>query len=149
MKIDWTIKKFAELTPFELYNIIWLRNQVFVVEQNCVFQDADHKDEASIHIYGNDENGKIVAYARIVPPGMIYPEASIGRVVTNPDCRKYGAGRELMARTMAFINKNYKTPVRIGAQLYLKAFYEGFGFLQVGDIYLEDGIEHIIMLKSA
>ena len=125
-----------------------LRNEVFVVEQNCVFQDADDKDQESYHLMGFDKS-KLVAYTRIVPPGVIYPEASIGRVVTSPSVRGSGAGKILMQQSIQSVYDLFsKFPIKIGAQLYLKAFYESFGFVQSSDVYLEDGIEHIYMVKD-
>jgi len=148
MQIQWTVKKFDELTPHEVYAALQLRNEVFVVEQNCVFQDADDKDQDSFHLLGLYEK-KLVAYTRLVPPGVIYDVASIGRVVTSPSVRRTGAGKELMKLS---IEKCYALfgikPIKIGAQLYLKKFYEGFDFHQVGEPYLEDGIPHIYMLKQ-
>ena len=148
MHITWTLKKFQELTPYDLYDILQLRNEVFVVEQNCVFQDADGKDQDSWHLMGM-ANRKLIAYTRLVPPGIIYDEPSIGRVVTSPLARGTGAGRELMEQS---IKHSYELfghlPIRIGAQLYLKKFYESLGFNQVSEVYLEDGIEHIYMIKS-
>lgn len=143
---SWVLKKFDELTPHELYAILQLRSEVFVVEQNCVFQDADDKDQHCWHYMGW-KDGWLAGYIRIVPPGIAYEYASIGRVVTAPQARRTGIGKELM-RTG--IEKTYnlfgKVPVKIGAQLYLKKFYESFGFVQSGAVYLEDGIEHIPML---
>lgn len=148
MYIQWTIKKFDELTPYELYAVLQLRNEVFVVEQACVFQDADGKDQDSHHLLGLLEN-KLLAYTRLVPPGVIYEEPSIGRVVTSPSVRRSGAGRELMQQS---IDKTYQLfgtlPIKIGAQLYLKNFYGSFGFFQIGEGYTEDGIPHIYMLKA-
>lgn len=148
MHIHWILKKFEELTPYQLYAILQLRNEVFVVEQNCVFQDADDKDQESYHFMGFNNN-KLVAYTRLVPAGVIYNEVSIGRVITSPTVRRSGAGKELMEQS---IEKCYqlfgKAPIKIGAQLYLKKFYESFGFQQISDVYLEDGIEHIYMLKD-
>lgn len=146
MQIQWIEKKFEDLTPYQLYAVLQLRNEVFVVEQNCVFQDADDKDQDSHHLMGFGNN-KLVAYTRLVPPGHIYAEASIGRVVTSPSVRRSGAGRELMQQSIDRCYQLFgKGPIRIGAQFYLKKFYESFGFQQVSDIYLEDGIEHIYML---
>jgi ElaA protein len=140
-------KRFDELTPHELYSILQLRNEVFVVEQNCVFQDADDKDQASHHLLGYN-NKKLVAYTRLVPPGVIYSEMSIGRVVTSPSVRRFGAGKGLMQQSIAKICSLFgNNVIKIGAQLYLKKFYEGFGFSQVGEGYIEDGIPHIYMLK--
>lgn len=149
MKITWTLKKFEDLTPAELYAVIQLRNEVFVVEQNCVYQDADNRDQPSWHLMGWMDD-KLVAYTRILPPGTAYiNEPSIGRVVTSPSARGSGIGRELMKES---INQLYKLfgnmPIKIGAQLYLLQFYASLGFLQTSDIYLEDNIEHIEMVKS-
>lgn len=145
--INWSYKNFNKLLPGELYAILQLRNEVFVVEQNCVFQDADDKDQPSLHLMGWREH-KLVAYTRIVPPGLSYKEPSIGRVVTSPLERGKGTGHELMKVS---INKVYELygicNIKIGAQLYLKKFYESHGFVQTGDIYLEDGIDHIEMTK--
>jgi ElaA protein len=147
MQVQWMLKKFSELDPYQLYAILQLRSEVFVVEQNCVFQDADDKDQDSYHLSGYYQN-KLVAYTRLVPPGLIYKEISIGRVVTSPAVRRAGAGKLLME---ASINKAYElfgtNPIKIGAQLYLRKFYEGFGFRQISDTYVEDGIPHIYMLK--
>ncbi|GAA4733217.1 GNAT family N-acetyltransferase [Flavisolibacter ginsenosidimutans] len=148
MQIHWILKKFEELTPHQLYAALQLRNEVFVVEQNCVFQDADDKDQASYHLLGCI-NDKLIAYTRLVPPGVIYDEPSIGRVVTSPSVRGSGAGKMLMQES---INKVYDLfggkPIKIGAQLYLKKFYEGFGFSQISEAYLEDGIPHIYMRRN-
>ena len=146
MELHWTLKKFEELTPFELYNIMQLRNEVFVVEQNCVYQDADNKDPKSFHFMGWD-NTTLVAYTRIIPQGISYTEASIGRVVSSPKYRGTGAGRELMQLS---INNTFRlfncNAIKIGAQLYLKKFYESLGFVQCSDQYLEDNIPHIEMI---
>ena len=148
MALPWILKKFSELTPGELYAALQLRNEVFVVEQNCVFQDADDKDQASYHLLGYTDN-KLVAYTRLVPPGVIYKEPSIGRVVTSPSVRGIGAGRELMQESINTAYHLFGTlPLKIGAQLYLKKFYESFGFIQVGEGYIEDGIPHIYMIKN-
>lgn len=148
VKMNWTLKKFSDLTPAELYAILQLRNEVFVVEQNCVFQDADNKDQACFHFMGWN-NDSLLAYTRIVPPGIIYTEPSIGRVVTSPAARRKGLGRELMEESIKAIENLYsKIPIRIGAQRYLIPFYESFGFVIDGDTYLEDGIPHIEMIKS-
>lgn len=146
--ISWTLKKFDELSVHELYAILQLRNEVFAVEQNCVYPDLDNKDQSSYHFIGL-QHDKLIAYTRIIPPGIIYKEASIGRVVTSPSARKTGIGKELMKRSIQCIEDLYgKTPIRIGAQVYLTKFYAGFGFTAIGKIYLEDGIEHIEMVKS-
>jgi ElaA protein len=148
MKLNWIFKRFDELTPYELYKIIWLRNEVFVVEQNCVYQDADHKDPKSWHLMGMNDQNELMAYCRILPPGLSYVEPSIGRVLTNPAVRKEGAGKILMQNG---IEKCFElfgpVNIKIGAQLYLLKFYSSLGFEKSGEIYLEDGIEHIEMIR--
>ncbi|MBI1780187.1 MAG: GNAT family N-acetyltransferase [Sphingobacteriales bacterium] len=144
---NWVLKKFDELTPHELYAILQLRNEVFVVEQNCVFQDADDKDQHCWHYMGWRDN-YLAAYIRIVPPGVAYEYPSIGRVVSSPKARGSGIGRELMANGITVTHQLFgEGPIKIGAQLYLKKFYELLGFEQVGEIYDEDGIDHIYMIR--
>jgi len=146
--ITWSCKHFKELTNEELYEIFRLRMEVFVVEQNCPYQDADGKDLKSFHVQGK-ENGKLLAYTRIVPPGVSYAEPSIGRVITSKEARGTGAGKILMSRSIDYLKKEFgDIPIRIGAQAYLQKFYEGFGFVKEGDGYLEDGIPHFIMLRK-
>lgn len=146
--MEWIHKKFGELTVDELYAILQLRNLVFAVEQHCVYPDLDNKDQASAHLMGWEDD-TLVAYTRIIPPGIAYPEPSIGRVVTSQLVRRSGAGKELMRRSVQLCHDLYgPRPIRIGAQLYLKNFYSSLGFQPTGDIYLEDGIEHIEMLLS-
>lgn len=146
--IHWEFKKFAELTAHQLYAIIQLRNEVFVVEQNCVFQDADNKDPHSHHLMGWEED-KLIAYTRIVPPGVAYSMPSIGRVVASPTKRGQGVGLLLMQKSIELTEALYgpKT-IQIGAQLYLKKFYESLNFIQSSDTYLEDGIPHIEMKRN-
>ncbi len=142
-----SLKPFELLTPFELYAVLQLRNEVFVVEQNCVFQDADNKDQNSLHLmYWN--NNDLVAYCRLLPPGLAYHEMSIGRVVSSPKYRKKGAGKFLIQEAIQQIHQSFGDgPIRIGAQCYLIQFYGSFGFIEEGEMYLEDGIEHIEMVK--
>ena len=148
MQIRWMVKNFEDLTAAELYMILQLRNQVFVVEQKCIFQDADDKDQESFHLMGFAEK-RLVAYARIVRPGISYSEASIGRVVTAPSVRGNGTGKVLLQQSIRTLYDLLgRQPIKLGAQLYLKHFYESFGFRQIGDIYDEDGIDHIYMLKE-
>jgi ElaA protein len=148
MQLEWLLKQFEELNPYELYAILQLRNEVFVVEQNCVFQDADDQDQQAYHLMGL-LNSKLVAYTRLAAPGALYQEASIGRVVTSPAVRGSGAGKELVHQSIKAVYRLFGVrPIRIGAQLYLKQFYESFGFRQAGSTYLEDGIEHIHMIKA-
>ena len=149
MNITWYHKHFKDLTTIELYQILQLRNEVFIVEQNCPFQDLDDKDLKCFHLLGFDtETQKVLAYTRIVPAGISYQEASIGRVVTSPLARGGGIGKVLMQKSIQLLEELYGgVPIRIGAQYYLKKFYESFDFQQVGEIYLEDDIEHIVMDK--
>lgn len=148
MQLQWTVKKFDDLTPHQLYAVLQLRNEVFVVEQDCVFQDADGKDQDCYHLMGFNEN-KLAAYTRLVPPGVIYPEISIGRVVTSPAVRRGGAGRLLMQKSIDSCYELFGVlPIKIGAQLYLQKFYESFGFRQISEVYLEDSIPHIYMRKE-
>ena len=142
------LKPFDELTAKELYNILQLRNEVFIVEQNCPYQDLDNKDLYAFHLMGKKEN-KLLAYSRLLAPGISYSESSIGRVVSSPAARKTGIGKQLMKESILQIKNLFQTDIiRIGAQLYLKNFYESFGFSQDGDTYLEDNIPHIIMLRK-
>ncbi|MBS1659690.1 MAG: GNAT family N-acetyltransferase [Bacteroidetes bacterium] len=146
--ITWTSKKFDELTPRELYIILRLRSEVFVVEQNCVFLDMDNKDFYCDHLMGW-QGDQLVGYSRIVPAGISYVESSIGRIVSSPAARGQKVGRELVAQSIDLLYKLHgKRDIRIGAQYYLLQFYSSFGFVQKGEIYLEDGIEHIEMLLS-
>lgn len=146
MSIIWVLKKFADLLPAELYAIMQLRNEVFVVEQNCVYQDADNKDQLSFHYMGW-QNDKLVAYTRILPPGLVYAEPSIGRVVTSPSVRSSGIGRELMKKSVEQVKKIFgNVSIKIGAQLYLLKFYSSLGFQKTSDIYLEDNIQHVEMV---
>ncbi len=148
MNINWYCKAFNNLAPSELYQVMRLRSEVFVVEQNCVFLDADNKDEQCLHFMGWIEKD-LVAYTRIAPPGYIYEEPSIGRVVTSPAYRRNKIGYVLMEKSIEQCKKVFgNAPIKIGAQYYLKNFYASFGFKQISDIYLEDGIEHIYMLLS-
>ncbi len=145
MNINWYCKPFNELTAPELYSILQLRNEVFVVEQNCIYLDCDDRDRGSHHFMGWDHD-KLVAYTRLLPPGLAYKEMSIGRVVTSPSIRGNKIGRELMTRSIDLVNELYgKSTIKIGAQQYLTVFYESLGFVQSSDTYMEDGIEHIKM----
>lgn len=145
----WTLKKFDELSNRELYHILQLRNEVFIIEQNCPYQDMDNKDLKCHHLMGW-MGERLVVYTRLVPAGVSYDEyMSIGRVVSSPSVRGTGLGKELMLKSIDTCYQVFgKAPIRIGAQLYLKKFYEGFGFEVTGDVYLEDGIEHVEMTKA-
>ena len=145
--ISWQCKYFSDLSNFELYKILQLRSEVFVVEQNCAYQDLDDKDLKAYH-YSGWENENIVAYTRLLAKGISYEDAaSIGRVVTARSVRGKNVGKELMNNSIKEIYRLFgKVPIRISAQLYLKRFYESFSFVQKSDVYMEDGIEHISML---
>jgi ElaA protein len=148
MEIKWKLNCFKELSVEELYAILQLRNEVFVVEQNCVYQDTDSKDASSFHLSGR-EGVNLVAYCRILPPGVSYSAASIGRVVSSPNYRNKGYGRELMNKAIIHTLTQFNcNTIKISAQLYLQKFYEQLGFRQMSDSYLEDNIPHIEMLYS-
>lgn len=147
-KIDWSLKKFHELSALEMYEILKLRSEVFVVEQNCVFLDMDDKDQLAHHLQGRI-NGQLAAVVRILPPGLAYEEPSIGRVVSSPLFRRKGVGIELMKKAIEETMNLYgQVAIKIGAQLYLKKFYESFGFIQCSETYLEDDIPHIKMIRN-
>lgn len=149
MTLTWTLKPFADLTLAELYALLQLRSEVFVVEQQCAFQDIDGQDQAAYHLLGFSPEGELAAYARLFGPGLSYAEVSIGRVVASPRLRRFGLGRQLMRQALGECERLFgPQPIKIGAQLYLKAFYESFGFRQLGDGYLEDGIPHIYMRRE-
>jgi ElaA protein len=148
--MNWIIKPFDALTTAELYKIIQARIDVFVVEQDCPYQDADNKDFRAMHLWLPDEEGNIKAYCRLLPSGISYPEPSIGRVLTGATSRKEGLGRKMMEKAIEFIQQTWQSPnIRISAQLYLKDFYGSLGFQQIGVPYPEDNIPHIEMFLSA
>ncbi len=146
-KFKCVLKHFNDLTPMELHKIITARNEVFVVEQNCIYQDCDKKDYYSHHLYFEHES-EIAAYVRIIPKGISYEEAaSIGRVLTTMKYRGTGAGKEIMKMAIKYIEDEYKEKkIRISAQKYAEGFYNSVGFFCIGDEYLEDDIVHIPML---
>ena len=147
MKLNWYTYKWGELSTQDLYDLLALRSAVFVVEQNCPYQDLDGKDQKSDHIFARDEDGEMVAYARIVFPGVSYSEWSIGRVATSLKVRRSGAGKLLMNQCMSYLIHDCNAGgIRISAQEYLLKFYEGFAFEQVSESYLEDDIPHVEML---
>lgn len=142
------IKNFSELTTTELYEILQLRSEVFVVEQDCVYQDIDFKDQKAIHVIGL-KNDKIIAYTRIFKPGDHFKEASIGRVVVAKIERKFGYGHIIMEHSIEAIKTYFnETTIKISAQQYLKNFYESHQFYQISEAYLEDNIPHIAMIKN-
>jgi ElaA protein len=150
MKITWVYKNFEELSPFEIYNILKLRQEIFIVEQHCAYLDADNKDLHSFHLAGYDSTGHLACYARIVKPGISYAEVSIGRVTTAATDRGKGYGKLLIEEALRRIENTFgKVPIRIGAQGYLSKFYQSFGF-EITDTkgYFEDGILHFIMIRN-
>ena len=139
-------KSFKELTTTELYDLLQLRSEIFVVEQDCVYLDLDGKDQNALHVLGY-KNGELVAYTRLFGPKDYFEEASIGRVVVRASERKHKYGYDIMKASIEAVKSNYKTQeIRISAQTYLKKFYNNLGFKEVGEGYLEDGIPHINML---
>lgn len=145
--IAWSLKPFDVLSPAEIYDALALRQRVFVVEQACAYLDCDGKDAAALHLFGRDQGGALVAYARILPPGASFAETAIGRVVTAPSARRSGFGRALMTEALARARAAFGGPVRIGAQRYLERFYSELGFVAEGEPYDEDGIPHIEMVS--
>ena len=146
MKI--TIKTFDKLSTTELYDILQLRSEVFVVEQDCVYQDIDGKDQKALHVLG-EKDGKLIAYTRCFKPGDYFKEASIGRVVVSESQREYKLGNTIMAASIEAINKQYNTKViKLSAQCYLNKFYNNLGFKAIGEEYLEDGIPHVAMINK-
>jgi ElaA protein len=140
------LKAFNELTVHQLYEILKLRSAIFVLEQQCLYQDMDDKDKYCHHLMIFEDN-QLAAYTRLVPAGVSFSEISIGRVITNPAYRGRGLARKLMQQSIeACYDLFGKQPIRIGAQLYLKDFYGSLGFVQQGETYLEDDIPHIEML---
>lgn len=148
MSLKWKIKEFESLSVNELYDILRLRSEIFVVEQKCVYLDLDGKDKKGLHLIGEFE-GVIVAYSRLFEPGISFDNASIGRVVVDANYRDKKWGHELMREAIAGIKNRFgETKITIGAQLYLKKFYESQGFVQTSAMYLEDDIPHIEMKKE-
>lgn len=145
MALAWHLRSFDQLSVHELYAIIALRQRVFVVEQACAYLDADDADPPSRHLWATAADGAVHAYCRLVPAGLKFVEASIGRVITAPQARGTGLGKELMRRALADLGN---VPVRIGAQAHLERFYGELGFQRASEPYDEDGIAHIEMLRS-
>jgi ElaA protein len=148
-ELGWKQAAFDELSPAELYALLRLRSLVFVVEQECPFLDLDGRDAAALHLLGLREgDGELAAYARFFAPGAVFPEASIGRIVTHPQVRGTGAGKTLMAEALRRVDALAPgAPIRLCAQRYLERFYGGFGFRPASQPYLEDGIPHVEMVR--
>lgn len=144
--MNWKIKRFNELTVEELYKILELRNEIFIVEQECIYLDCDNKDSNSYHLFLEDNN-EVIAYLRILDRGVSYDEISIGRVLVKKSYRGKGISKELMLKGIEFIENNLdESTIKIQAQAYLLKFYSRLGFKSISDEYLDDGIPHIDML---
>lgn len=145
----WMIRDFTSLSSAQLYAILRLRQAVFVVEQNCVYQDLDNLDQCGDHLFLL-RDGEPVAYQRCLPPGSAFAESSIGRIIVAPAARGGRLGSRLVQRGIEHNRERWPdSPIRIGAQAHLQSFYAALGFRAAGDLYLEDGIEHIHMLLDA
>lgn len=146
-KITWHTKHFNDLSVNEYWELLHLRTEIFVVEQDCPYQEVDEKDKVSYHIFGKNASGKVIATSRILPQGVSYTEISIGRVALKKEARGIGIADEMMTETFKFIEAQFGVqPIRISAQQYLINFYSKHGFKQVGEGYLEDDIPHIEMI---
>jgi len=147
-QLTWICKPFDALTPRELYAAMQLRVEVFVLEQNAPFQDADNKDQPSHHLLGFDGD-KLLVYARLVPAGVSYPgHISIGRIITAPEVRGKGLGKVLVQRSIDECNRIFgEQTIKIGAQARLERFYNEFGWVKSSEVYIEDGIDHVEMTR--
>ena len=145
--MSWEVKAFEALTNQELHDIFRLRVDIFVVEQKCPYPEIDGKDLKSKHLMYK-ENGEMIAYARLLPPGVSYPQASIGRVMVTKSHRGTGLGYELLEQAVKRSLSHYNQPIKIGAQAHLEKYYGSVGFVKVSDVYLEDDIPHIDMLLA-
>ncbi len=144
--MSWKVKSFNELSTHDLYEMLQVRTKVFVVEQECPYLEVDGKDLHAYHLY-KEENGEVVAYARLLPAGVSYNEPSIGRVLVKKAYRGRGFASELVKRGLAFMHEEWgEQPVKIQAQEYLREFYGSFGFRAITETYLDDGIPHIDMI---
>ncbi len=149
MKFEHQVKSFQELSLEEFHDIIALRIQIFIIEQNCPYQEVDGKDKLAHHLFFKNEMDEIIAVTRILPQGISYAEVAIGRVVVHEDYRGTGLGNQLMADSMNFVKDEYgKVPVRLSAQKHLENYYGNHGFKSTGKEYLEDGIPHVEMLYN-
>lgn len=149
MKFEHQVKSFQELSLEEFHDIIALRIQIFIIEQNCPYQEVDGKDKLAHHLFFKNEMDEIIAVTRILPQGISYTEVAIGRVVVHEDYRGTGLGNQLMADSMNFVRDKYgEVPVRLSAQKHLENYYGNHGFKSTGKEYLEDGIPHVEMLYN-
>ena len=149
MKFEHQVKSFQELSLEEFHDIIALRIQIFIIEQNCPYQEVDGKDKLAHHLFFKNEMDEIIAVTRILPQGISYEEVAIGRVVVHEEYRGTGLGNQLMAESMNFVRDKYgDVPVRLSAQKHLENYYGNHGFKSTGKEYLEDGIPHVEMLYN-
>ena len=151
VNVTWNIHTFQELTVEQLFDVLLLRVDVFVVEQQCAYRELEDWDRhpETVHLSGRNEGGQLIAYARILSPGVRFAEINLGRFVVRADWRKQGIGHQLLRAALQEISRCWpQTSIRISAQDYLQAFYAQYGFIRVSDVYLEDGIPHVDMLKD-
>lgn len=149
MKISWQTHSFENLKTAELFELLLLRQTVFIVEQQCPYPDIDELDLVAMHFCGRNDDGQLIAYARLLKPGLSYQQASIGRVVVSPSARGLKLGRTLMQAALLEMEKLYpEQAIKIGAQQHLERFYNQLGFETISAMYLEDDIPHIHMLRS-
>ena len=149
--IQWDIKTFQELELEQLFDLLKLRVDVFVVEQACAYPELDEYDRhlEARHLSGRNEFGQLISYARLLPPGLRFPEVNLGRFVVKAELRKKGIGHQLLQTALKEISGYWpKKSIRISAQDYLQIFYERYGFIRISDVYLEDGIPHVEMVKE-
>ena len=149
IEVTWKLARFDELGPADVHDALRLRQDVFIVEQDCVFHDIDGRDPSALHVLGR-RGGHLVAYARIFAPGVIGPEASLGRIVTSPDARGAGLGHALFREALRVVEGIAPgAAIRLSAQHHLERFYAAYGFEGIGDTYIEDGIYHLDMVRPA
>jgi ElaA protein len=147
-EIRWICKHFSELSALEYHHILFLRTEVFVVEQNCPYQEVDEKDVVAFHLFGLNKNKEVVAVTRILPQGVSYKEVSIGRVAIKKTYRGKGLGDELLFESfLAILHYFGEQSIRISAQEYLVKYYSAHGFKKIGEMYLEDDIPHVEMIR--
>jgi len=149
--IQWKMQTFQELTVEQLFDVLKLRMDVFVVEQHCAYPELEEYDRRpeTRHLSGRNALGQLLAYARILPPGLRYSEVNLGRFVVRADSRKQGIGRQLLQTALQEISRCWPgQAIKISAQGYLQTFYEQYGFIRLTEVYLEDGIPHVEMLKE-
>lgn len=149
MQIVWSWSTFAALSLDDLHDVIALRQRVFIVEQDCPYNDLDGRDRQAHHLLGRNSGGELMAYARVLPPGGHFAERSIGRVVTAPEARGMGLGQKLMHEALRQVQASFgPQPLRVSAQSHLQRFYRQQGFVTKGAEYLEDGIPHVPMVRA-